>query len=258
MSKRKKKRKGKPAPPTLKGDATLPSPDRAPSDVAASPSAAAPHSGIESQAPHARFPGLAGLASKWLPSIKTAREFLVAATAIAALMISIRSCGTAKESLTLSRDQAEANRRYHQEHVKADVRAVVRHSSLPQNTDNAMAAELVVWNNGPIKAVSLTAAYRVYIVDPANSHVYASMGISEPLVDYSFSIPELKTTDKYVKQLLSAGSAALYVVNLSYYRETDMEIIRAKITSSLSTMRSTTVSRLNYEPTTTSSWKAFF
>jgi tetratricopeptide (TPR) repeat protein len=89
--------------------------------------------------------------------------------------------------------------------------------------DTSMAAELVIWNNGPIKAVSLTGAYRVYMLNPTNLHVIASIGISEPLVDYSFSLPELKPSGEYVRQILSGGSPALYVVNLGYYRETDME-----------------------------------
>jgi tetratricopeptide (TPR) repeat protein len=86
-----------------------------------------------------------------------------------------------------------------------------------------MAAELVLWNNGPIKAVSLTGAYRVYILNPTNFHVSMSMGISPPLVDYTFSLPELKPTGESITQLLSASSPALYVVNFEYYRETDME-----------------------------------
>jgi hypothetical protein len=162
-------------------------------------------------------------ASRWITSVKSAREFLAVIIGVVALVISIRSCATARQSLKLSQQQAEANQRYHQEHVKPDVRTVVRHSSSPAHKDNAMAAELVVWNNGPIKAVSLNGTYRVYLVDPTNSHVFASMGVSEPLVDYSFSVAELKPAGDCVKQVLSGSSGALYVVNLTYYRETDME-----------------------------------
>lgn len=158
-----------------------------------------------------------------LVNLKIFLQFAASIIALVALVMSIKSFSIAKESLSLSQKQAEASRRYHQENVKPDVRSVVRHSSSPTENDNAMAAELVVWNNGPIKAVSLSGNYRVYVLNPTNFHVFASMGISEPLVDYSFSKPEFKPNDNYIKQILSASSPALYVVNLTYYRETDME-----------------------------------
>jgi hypothetical protein len=161
--------------------------------------------------------------SKGLDFLKIAGQFVAVAIAAAALMVSIKSNRTSSEAVTLSRQQADENRRYHQEYVKPDVHIVIRHASSPAYKDEAMAAELVVWNNGPIKAVSLSGAYRIYILDPTNFYVVASMGISEPLVDYSFSMPEFKPDDNYVKQILSASSPALYVVDLTYYRETDME-----------------------------------
>jgi tetratricopeptide (TPR) repeat protein len=159
----------------------------------------------------------------WPSHVKTIREYVAVLIAAAALAVSIGSCHTARESMGLAQQQDQANRRYHQEHVKPDVRVVVRHSTSPTSKDLPMAAELVILNNGPIKAVSLTGAYRVYLVDPTNSYVIASMGIAEPLVDYSFALSELKSTEQHVKGLLSASSPALYVVNLVYYRETDME-----------------------------------
>jgi tetratricopeptide (TPR) repeat protein len=206
MSKPKKKHNQKKSPPALQGNAAL-------------SSVTAP---VRSEAAHERVE-LPDQKSKRFESLKIVKEFIVAATAVVALVVSIQSCRTSRESLTLSQQQAEANRRYHQENVKPDVRAVIRHSSSPTQKDNAIAAELVVWNNGPIKAVSLSGSYRTYILNPTNYYVVASMGISEPLVDYSFSMPEFKPIDNYVKQILSVSSPALYVANLTYYRETDME-----------------------------------
>jgi len=206
MSKPKKELNQKKAPPALQGDAAL-------SGVTAPMKSAAALERVE----------LPDQKSNWFEHLKIALQFIGVVIAIVALVVSAKSCSTARESLALSNQQAEENRRYHQEYVKPDVRAVIRHSSSPTQKDNAIAAELVVWNNGPIKAVSLSGAYRVYILNPTNFYVVASMGISEPLVDYSFSLPEFKPTDQYVKQILSASSPALYVVNLTYYRETDME-----------------------------------
>jgi len=206
MSEPKKKQNRKKAPPALQGDATL--------------------SGVTAPTKNAATPERVELPDQKLKRfdfLKIARELIVATTAVVALVVSIKSCRTSTESLTLSQQQAEDNRRYHQEYVNPDVRVFVRHASSPAYKDQAMAAELVVWNNGPIKAVSLSGAYRVYVLNPTNYYVYASMGISEPLVDYSFSLPEFKPNDNYVKQILSLGPTALYVVNLTYYRETDME-----------------------------------
>lgn len=155
--------------------------------------------------------------------IKIFREFVTVAAAVLALFISFNSSRTANKSLALSQQQSEANSRYHQEHVKPDVHAMVRHSSSSAYRNHDFAAELVVWNNGPIKAISLTASYRVYSFDPSSSHVYASVGVSEPLVDYSFSLPEFKPAQQHVKEIVSGGSPTLYVVNFTYYRETDIE-----------------------------------
>lgn len=166
MSKPKKKQNQKKASPALQGDTT-------PSGVTAPMKSAAVPERVE----------LPAQKSNWFEHFKIALQFIGVITAIVALLVSAKSCGTAKESLALSKQQAEDNRRYHQEYVKPDVRAVIRHSSSPTQKDNAIAAELVVWNNGPIKAVSLSGAYRVYILNPTNFYVVASMGISEPLVD---------------------------------------------------------------------------
>ena len=222
MSKRKKCRNRKLTQPTIQDSRA---PDTARADLPVTP-IVAPKDGdsIEDTVGVPQGHGVTvDRVSRWVPSLKVVLQFIVAITATVALVVSIRSSRTARESLTLSQQQADANRRYHQEHVKPDVRAVVRHSSSPTQKDNAIAAELVVWNNGPIKAVSLTGAYRAYILNPTNYHVIASMGISEPLVDYSFSLPEFKPTNEYVKQILSVSSPALFVVNLTCYRETDME-----------------------------------
>jgi tetratricopeptide (TPR) repeat protein len=220
MSKHRKKQNQKKAPPPLQGDA-------AQSDVRVMTATAAtqnsPGATVISAAVQ-KSTKSSDQESNWFEHLKIALQFIGVVIAIVALVASSKSCSTARESLALSQQQAEENRRYHQEQVKPDVRVVVRHSSSPSQHDNAMAAEVVVWNNGPIKAVSLTGTYRVYVLDPTNYYVFASMGISEPLVDYSFSLSELKQPpDNYVKQILSAGSPALYVVNLTYYRETDME-----------------------------------
>lgn len=213
MPKRKKNQHRKRAQPALKvtGDpaGAVPAPERVPLGDSKSLVAA---SAIEDSGPDQRHSNL-----------KTVREGIAVVTAVAALIVSIGSCHTSRESIQLAQQQAEANRRYHQEHIKPDVSAMVRHSSSSATQINPMAAELVVLNNGPIKAVSLTGAYRVYMVNPTNSYVFASMGVSEPLVDYSFALPELKPASDYVKPILSASSPAIYVVNLTFYRETDME-----------------------------------
>jgi len=194
----------------------------APKDAGPPVQGPAPASGSAAQGPTTGT-GSASPLRDLFERVKIGREFITAFAALAALFISAKSCSTAKDALTVSKQQADANRRYHQEHVKPDVHTIIRHSSSPANRDVDFSAELVVWNNGPIKAVSLTGAYRVYMVDRTNSHVFASMGVSEPLVDYSFSLPECKPPDQFVKQIASAGSSSLYVVNLTYYRETDME-----------------------------------
>jgi tetratricopeptide (TPR) repeat protein len=219
VSKHKKKQNRKNAPSPLQGNAVQ-------SDIRAVTATATPQNSPEATVKSAAVQKSAEFSdqkSNWFEHLKIALQFIGVVIAIVALAVSAKSCNMARESLDLSKQQAEANRRYHQENVKPDVRAVIRHSSSPTGKDNAIAAELVVWNNGPIKAVSLSGSYRIYILNPTNFYVVASMGISEPLVDYSFSIPEFKADDNYVKQILSASSPALYVVNLTYYRETDME-----------------------------------
>ena len=151
------------------------------------------------------------------------REILVLLVALASFIVSCGSNITSKRSLAISLEQAELTKRVHQEHVKPDVKTVVRHSSLPQDRDSPMAVELVVWDNGPIKAVSVDASYRLYVVDSNTFQVVASMGTTEDLLDHSIVKPELPVAEPIRKSILGAGPLALFVVDLTYYRETDME-----------------------------------
>src|SRR5882757_3807978 len=114
-------------------------------------------------------------------------------------------------------------RKIFRSYVRPDVQCVVRHSSRPEDRDNPLAAELVIWNNGPIKATSVSMAYRVYVVIPDTLRVPASEGISEDLLDAAILQPELSVGGKIIKPVFGSGPMAIFVVSINYYRDSDME-----------------------------------
>lgn len=126
-------------------------------------------------------------------------------------------------ALVVSLVQCTQVRKTFRAHVRPDVQCVVRRSSLAEQKDRPFAAELVIWNGGPIKAVSVYASYRLFIVNPETLDVPASMGISEDLIDHSILQTELAVGQKIGKTILSTDPMAVYVVNTVFYRENDME-----------------------------------
>jgi hypothetical protein len=144
-------------------------------------------------------------ASRQLTEWRIVREFVVAVVALASLVVALMSCQASRESLRISEAQAQFNRRVHQGHVSPDVRVVVRHCNLPQYRDQAMVPELVVWNNGPIKAASLNASYRLYVFDTNTLRAVTSMGILEDLRDYSIVKRELAVDESIAKAILGSS-----------------------------------------------------
>jgi hypothetical protein len=115
-------------------------------------------------------------------------------------------------------------RKINHTHVKPDIMFSVRHNTLPLWTNTPYTAELVILNRGPIKAASVYAGYRLWIVDTNLWWPYCNPSILEPLnKTYSFVIPELEVGDGRVKSLLAAGPVAIYEVELSFFRPNDME-----------------------------------
>lgn len=141
---------------------------------------------------------------------------LTVSLSIVAILISIISAITSILQTMQTRKTIHA-------HVRPDVQCVVRHSSLPQYKDKPSMPELVVWNNGPIKAVSMYASYRAFVFNPDTLEVVASMGISEDLLDYSIVQPQLEVGQRIGKTILGIDTLAVYVVSVDFYRENDME-----------------------------------
>ena len=135
---------------------------------------------------------------------------------IVAILISIVSAGN-------SIYQTMETRKIYRANVRPDVQCVIRHSSRPEDKDNPLATELVIWNNGPINAVSVSMAYREYLIDPVTLKVLASIGIAEDLLDSAILQPELTVGQKIGKPVVGTSLPAVFVVNITYYRESDME-----------------------------------
>jgi hypothetical protein len=135
---------------------------------------------------------------------------------VAAVIISLVSAGN-------SIYQTIETQKIYRIHVQPDVRCVVRHSSKPEYRNVPMVAELVVWNNGPIKAVSVGVSYRVYVYNATNLDVFVSMGIAEDLLNYALVQPELSIGQNIAKTILSMDTHCVYVINTTYYRESDMQ-----------------------------------
>ncbi|MGA2801799.1 MAG: hypothetical protein ABSE97_05455 [Verrucomicrobiota bacterium] len=108
-------------------------------------------------------------------------------------------------------------------YVRPDIQCVVRHSSRPEDKDNPLATELVVWNNGPIKAVSVSVAYKSFIVDLTTLKVIASMSIPEDLSDATFIQADLEVGPKIIRPILGTSPPVVTVVEITYYRESDMK-----------------------------------
>jgi hypothetical protein len=116
------------------------------------------------------------------------------------------------------------NKKVNRTDLKPDVICSVRHSTLPQGSNAPYAAELVILNRGPIKAASVYASYQVFGVDTNLWWPYCDPSIQEPLhANYSIVTPELEVGEGKVKSILSLGPLAIYQVELSYYRPTDMK-----------------------------------
>ena len=81
----------------------------------------------------------------------------------------------------------------------------------------------MIWNEGPISAVSVSSTYKVFVVDPENLTVTAVLGIAEELSEYNVLISELAVGQKIGKEILGASPLAVFVVSTEYYRESDME-----------------------------------
>lgn len=114
-------------------------------------------------------------------------------------------------------------KRTNHSNVKPDLFFTVRHNTLPQNTNSAYAAELVILNKGPIKAISVYTSYQVFDVDTNFWWPYGGVAISESLHnEYTFMLREIDAGDGKVKSILAVGPVAIYVVDVSYYHPNDM------------------------------------
>jgi len=110
-------------------------------------------------------------------------------------------------------------------HIEPLVKCAVRHSSLPSRTNDSFSPELVVFNEGPIKAISPSVSCQVYVVDTNSLNVYLSMSsYDEKAVNrLTFLEPELEIGKPVSREILGVHPMGIFVVQLSYYRETDMK-----------------------------------
>lgn len=115
------------------------------------------------------------------------------------------------------------NRKFRHAHISPEIRVLVRHSSRPEQAHNAKAPEVVIWNEGPIKVVSLSVNYKVVVIDPKNLTVSAVLGIADDLSEYNVLLPELAVGQKVGKEILGASPLAVFVVDTEYFRDTDLE-----------------------------------
>jgi hypothetical protein len=148
-----------------------------------------------------------------VPPTKSSTSFVLS---ILALIVSLISLGN---SIYGTVQTGKIQRR----HVRPDVQCVVRHSSLPENKDNPIIPELVLWNNGPIDAVAVEASYRAYAISTNSWEVIMSMGIEEDLLNASVVLPELKVGQRVGKTIMALGHLSIFVVNLTFHRDTDIE-----------------------------------
>lgn len=133
---------------------------------------------------------------------------------ILAVIISLISAGN-------SVYQTIETRKIYRTHIQPDIQCVMR--PRPEAKGDYVEAQLVVLNNGPIKAASLSVSYRAYMYNPKTFKIIASMGIAEDLVDYAIIQPELMVGQRIVQPVFGTSPTAIYVFNITYYRESDME-----------------------------------
>lgn len=93
-------------------------------------------------------------------------------------------------------------------------------------TRNKRNPDIVVSNNGPIKAVSVSCDIKIYRYDLSKSEITGFVDEGFKSFDHAFSVQELKPFEELRHStigLTGKDVLAIYVLNVDYHRESDMK-----------------------------------
>jgi len=136
------------------------------------------------------------------------------------IAISVLALGVSVWSVRVNVERNRIARSLAHSHIEPTVKCLF---DLPEDGNPVF----LVTNNGDIPAVSLAIAHNLYVFDKATLELTMSSQAGNLFTDDMIYREELKPTEYVSQELLWVGPVeeliAVYLFNLRYYRETDMQ-----------------------------------